>query len=59
MTVSRFKSNVLVSLREYYNDAASGEAKPGKKGISLTAGQWDVLRQHLPALAAALHEADG
>lgn len=57
--MSRFKSNTLVSLREYYNDASTGEAKPGKRGISLSIEQWGVLSKHLPALAAALRKAGG
>lgn len=56
--MSRFKSSTLVSLREYYTDA-SGEAKPGKRGISLSLQQWSVLKENLPALAAALRSAGG
>ncbi|CAM9129993.1 unnamed protein product [Choristocarpus tenellus] len=32
----------LVDIREFYEDRASGELKPGKKGISLQAAQWEV-----------------
>lgn len=33
--VSKFKSFVLVDIRETYTDKTSGEERPGKKGISL------------------------
>lgn len=30
-TVSQFKNMCFVNIREYYDDKASGELKPGKK----------------------------
>ncbi|KAK8139610.1 hypothetical protein PG984_000733 [Apiospora sp. TS-2023a] len=42
VVISEFKGKPLVSVREYYTDAA-GEMKPGKKGISLTLDQWNNL----------------
>ncbi|KAJ6586953.1 transcriptional Coactivator p15-domain-containing protein [Mycena vulgaris] len=43
-TVRSFKGNTLVDIREFYTDKASGEAKPGKKGISLGVEQWEALK---------------
>ncbi|KAJ7901863.1 hypothetical protein B0H14DRAFT_2668899 [Mycena olivaceomarginata] len=34
-----------LDIREFYVDKASGETKPGKKGISLTVEQWQELKQ--------------
>ncbi|KAK8042253.1 transcriptional Coactivator p15-domain-containing protein [Apiospora rasikravindrae] len=42
VVISEFKGKPLISVREYYTDAA-GEMKPGKKGISLTLEQWNNL----------------
>lgn len=43
--VREFKSMTLVDIREYYEDKISGELKPGKKGISLQAAQWEVSKR--------------
>ncbi|XP_005111506.1 activated RNA polymerase II transcriptional coactivator p15 [Aplysia californica] len=45
-TVGEFRGNVMVGIREYYNDK-DGELKPGKKGISLSAEQWRALKDHI------------
>jgi hypothetical protein len=45
-TVSAFGKGVYLNLREYYVDKASGEEKPGKKGITLTLEQWETLKEH-------------
>lgn len=34
-----------MDLREFYQPADGGAAKPGKKGISLTPEQWEALQQ--------------
>ncbi|AET38039.1 chromatin-binding transcription coactivator SUB1 Ecym_2297 [Eremothecium cymbalariae DBVPG len=43
VTVRQFRNINLVDIREYYQDAGTGEMKPGKKGISLTEEQYDEL----------------
>lgn len=39
--------------REHYKDKASGELKPSKKGLALSAEQWDTLSKALPELSDA------
>jgi len=43
VTVRSFKGIPLLDIREFYG--ADGQEKPGKKGISLTLDQWEVLRE--------------
>jgi len=45
-SVTTFKNQVLINIREYYTNNV-GEELPGKKGISLTQDQWEKLKQHV------------
>lgn len=56
VTVSKFNSSVLVDIREFYEDQASGERRPGKKGISLTVDQFSQLKKLLPSIDAAIQQ---
>ncbi|KAK4452423.1 transcriptional Coactivator p15-domain-containing protein [Podospora aff. communis PSN243] len=56
VTISKFKGTTLISIREYYTDKASGEAKPTKKGISLSVEQFQGLVDAMPSLVQALEE---
>ncbi|KAL0250665.1 hypothetical protein I308_102848 [Cryptococcus tetragattii IND107] len=47
LTVRTFKGKTLVDIREMYKDKSSGALKPGSKGISLTAEQWEILRNNI------------
>ncbi|OWZ36855.1 hypothetical protein C347_00210 [Cryptococcus neoformans AD2-60a] len=47
LTVRTFKGKTLVDIREMYKDKSSGALKPGSKGISLTAEQWEVLKNNI------------
>ena len=50
VTVRKFRSSILIDIREYYEDKASGEDRPGKKGISLTKEQYEKLKELLPEI---------
>ncbi|XXH03528.1 hypothetical protein Hte_009933 [Hypoxylon texense] len=54
-TVSSFKGKDFVNIREYYSDA-SGDLKPGKKGIMLTPEQYAKLLEAIPSICAELRE---
>ncbi|SCV05703.1 LANO_0H13322g1_1 [Lachancea nothofagi CBS 11611] len=54
VTVRQFRNMNLIDIREYYADAASGEMKPGKKGISLTEEVYDELLKHRQNIDDAL-----
>ncbi|KAI0024179.1 PC4-domain-containing protein [Xylariomycetidae sp. FL0641] len=57
ITISDFKGKKYVNIREYYTDA-SGEMKPGKKGIMLNLDQYNALLLAMPAVNSEL-EAQG
>ncbi|KAI1817374.1 ssDNA-binding transcriptional regulator [Poronia punctata] len=48
-----FKGKTYINIREYYSDA-SGELKPGKKGIMLTLEQYNTFLGLIPAINAEL-----
>uniref|UniRef100_A0A8C8RU60 Activated RNA polymerase II transcriptional coactivator p15 n=1 Tax=Pelusios castaneus TaxID=367368 RepID=A0A8C8RU60_9SAUR len=48
-----FKGKVLVDIREFYIDKA-GDTKPGRKGIALSAEQWNHLKEIIPDIDAAV-----
>ncbi|KAJ7783216.1 transcriptional Coactivator p15-domain-containing protein [Mycena metata] len=56
VTVRNFKGSTLIDIREFYTDKETGDAKPGKKGISLTPEQWQELKQATPTLDALVAE---
>lgn len=54
VTVRKFRSSILIDIREYYEDKASGEERPGKKGISLTKEQYEKFKELMPEIDAAV-----
>ncbi|XP_061870761.1 activated RNA polymerase II transcriptional coactivator p15-like [Colius striatus] len=53
VSVSCFKGKVLVDIREFYTDKEGGR-KPGRKGIALSAEQWNQLKEIIPQIDAAV-----
>jgi len=53
VTINEFRGKVLVDIREYYQDK-DGDTKPGKRGISLSASQWQKLKEAIPEIDEAL-----
>ncbi|ODV95957.1 hypothetical protein PACTADRAFT_80039 [Pachysolen tannophilus NRRL Y-2460] len=59
VSVRRYNGVNLVDIREYYLDKASGELRPGKKGISLTEESWNLLVENQSKIEDALLELNG
>ena len=57
VSVSEFKNQIRVDIREYYFDD-NGDRKPGKKGISLSMEEWNKLVSHLPKISKAIKGVD-
>jgi hypothetical protein len=43
--VTEFKGHKLIDIREFYTDKATGELKPGAKGISLKPNEFEGERK--------------
>ncbi|XP_041006942.1 RNA polymerase II transcriptional coactivator KIWI [Juglans microcarpa x Juglans regia] len=54
VTVRNWQGRAVVDIREFY--VKDGKQLPGKKGISLTMDQWNVLRDHVEEIEKAVNE---
>ncbi|KAL6521496.1 hypothetical protein OROGR_018065 [Orobanche gracilis] len=45
VSVRNWQGKVVVDIREYF--VKDGKEFPGKRGISLTMDQWEILRKHV------------
>ncbi|CAG2107235.1 unnamed protein product, partial [Medioppia subpectinata] len=57
VSVSEFKNQMRVDVREYYTDD-NGDQKPGRKGISLSMDEWNKLINFLPKIEKAIKKMD-
>ncbi|XP_008227543.1 PREDICTED: RNA polymerase II transcriptional coactivator KIWI-like [Prunus mume] len=53
VTVRNWNGKIMVDIREFY--VKDGKQMPGKKGISLTKDQWDVLHNHVEEIDKAVN----
>ena len=52
VTVHKFKGQLKVDIREYYDD--NGTMKPGKKGLSLNLDNWTKLKDFIDKIDEAI-----
>ncbi|CAK9319447.1 unnamed protein product [Citrullus colocynthis] len=52
--VRNWQGKIVVDIREFY--VKDGKQMPGKKGISLSLDQWNVLRNHVEEIDKAVNE---
>ncbi|XP_045131779.1 RNA polymerase II transcriptional coactivator-like [Portunus trituberculatus] len=54
VTIREFKNKLFIDIREFYEK--DGEYLPGKKGISLSAIQWNKLKSMVPDIDEVVQE---
>ncbi|XP_077231793.1 RNA polymerase II transcriptional coactivator KIWI-like [Tasmannia lanceolata] len=55
VSVRSWQGKVMVDIREFYTK--DGREMPGKKGISLSMDQWNIIRDHVAEIDKAVIEA--
>jgi len=53
-----FDPKLDIMAAQYYTDKSSGELRPGKKGITLNAAQWDKFLSATDALSEKLKDVE-
>ncbi|CAA6660410.1 unnamed protein product [Spirodela intermedia] len=54
VSVRCWQGKIVVDIREFYSK--DGKELPGKKGISLTMDQWNILKDHIGEIDKAIAE---
>ncbi|XP_031280667.1 RNA polymerase II transcriptional coactivator KIWI-like isoform X3 [Pistacia vera] len=54
VSVRNWQGKIWIDIREFF--VKDGKQFPGKKGISLSVDQWNILRDHVEAIDRALGE---
>ncbi|KAL5554910.1 hypothetical protein UlMin_037146 [Ulmus minor] len=54
VAVRNWQGRIMVDIREFY--VKDGKQCPGKKGISLSMDQWNILRKHVDEIDRAVNE---
>ena len=50
VSISKYKGNLKIDIREYYEHNTTGEVLPTKKGVSLDMATYELLKQIIPSL---------
>jgi sulfur relay (sulfurtransferase) DsrC/TusE family protein len=47
LSVSTFKNEIVVNIRQFYASYNTGEELPGKTGIALRVEHWNIILKHV------------
>ncbi|KAF9579542.1 Transcriptional coactivator, partial [Lunasporangiospora selenospora] len=54
LTIRKWQDRTLIDIREYYQDK-DNQTKPGKKGISLTPEQFQLIQNHSDEISEVIN----